>query len=162
MKLFNIVLASAAFLFVIQSNAQVTTKTKSNTKSNTKENLRNIRLDSESSKLYGEVALSEINGRTSVKVSFDPIIDRMVSDQDAISVIHHIKDHRFSSLGVALNVLSSHGWNVEMGWSSLGRAGEVQHFLISREIKKISPVSPWLDKGPRGSSSKVNSQGGRN
>ena len=158
MKLFNIVLAGAAFLFAIQANAQMTTKTKSNTK----ENPRNIQLDAESSKLYGEVTLAEINGRTSVKVSFDPIMDRMGADKDAVAIVHNIKDHKFSSLGEALNVLSSHGWNVEMGWTSLGRVGEVQHFLISHEVKKIFPVSPWLDKGSRGPSSKAKSEGGRN
>ena len=158
MKLFNIVFAGAAFLFAIQANGQITT----NTKSNTRENPKNMQLDAESSKLYGEVSLSEINGRTSVKVIFDPVMDRMGAERNAISVIQHVKDHKFSTLGEALNVLSSHGWNVEMGWTSLGRAGEVQHFLISREVKRIFPVSPWLDKGSRGTSPRANSQGGRN
>ena len=49
-----------------------------------------------------------------------------------------------------------------MGWTSLGRVGEVQHFLISHEVKKLSPVSPWLDKGSRGASSKDNLKEGRN
>jgi hypothetical protein len=158
MKLFNIVLAGAAFLFAIQANAQMTT----NSKSNTKENPKNMQVDAGASKLYGEVTLSEINGRTSVKVSFDPIMNRLGAEKGAIAVINNVKDHKFSSLGEALNVLSSHGWNVEMGWTSLGRVGEVQHFLISHEVKKLSPVSPWLDKGSRGASSKDNSQGGRN
>jgi hypothetical protein len=154
MKLFNIVLAGAAFLFAIQANAQITTKTKSNTK----ENPNNIPLDAGSSKIYGEVTLAEVSGRTSVKVSFDPIIDRLGANKDAIAIVHQIQNHKFSSLGEALNVLSSHGWNVEMGWTSLGRTGEVQHFLISHEIKKLYPISPWLDKGSSGASSK----GGRN
>ena len=158
MKLFNIVLAGAVFLFTIQANAQMTTKSKSNTQ----ENPKNISSDAGASKLYGEVTLSEVNGRTSVKVSFDPIMDRMGSEKDAIAVVHYLKEFRFSSLGQALNVLSSHGWNVEMVWTALGRTGEVQHFLISRDVKKLSPVSPWLDKGSRGASSKDNSKGGRN
>ena len=158
MKLFNIVLAGAAFLFAIQANAQMTTKSKSNTK----ENPKNISSDAGASKLYGEVTLSEVNGRTSVKVSFDPIMDRMGSEKDAIALVHYLKEFRFSSLGQALNVLSSHGWNVEMVWTALGRTGEVQHFLISRDVKKLFPVSPWLDKGSRGASSKDNSKGGRN
>jgi len=158
MKLFNIVLVGAAFLFAIQANAQMTTKSKSNIK----ENPKNIELDSRASKIYGEVTLSEINGRTSVKVSFDPIMDRMGSDKDALAIVHHLKDYRFPSLGQALNVLSSHGWYVEMVWTALGRAGEVQHFLISHDVKNLSPVSPWLDKGSRGASSKANSKEGRN
>tara|TARA_B110000196_G_scaffold282641_1_gene264032 strand:- start:367 stop:840 length:474 start_codon:yes stop_codon:yes gene_type:complete len=157
MKLFNIVLAGAAFLFAIQANAQMSTK------SNTKENPKNIASDAVMSKIYGEITLSEINSRTSVKVSFDPIMERMVgSEKGAIAVVHHLKEYRFSSLGQALNILSSHGWNVEMVWTSLGRTGEVQRFLISHNVNKLSPVSPWLDKGSRGSPSKPNSKGGRN
>ena len=158
MKLFNIVLAGAAFLFAIQANAQMTTKSKSNKK----DNPTNISSDAGASKLYGEVMLSEINGISFVKMSFDPIIYKMGSEKEFLAVIHQIKDYKFSSLGMALNVLSSHRWNVEMGWTTLGRVGEVQHFLISHDVKNLSPVSPWLDKGSRGASSKANSQGGRN
>ena len=158
MKLFNILLAGAVFLFTIQANAQMTTKSQSNTK----ENPKNISSDAGASKLYGEITLSEINGRTSVKVSFDPIMDRMTSEKNALAEVYNLKEFRFASLGQALNVLSSHGWNVEMVWTTLGRTGEAQHFLISRDVKKLSPVSPWLDKGSRGASSKDNSKGGRN
>jgi hypothetical protein len=150
MKLFKIVLVVAAFLFVFQANAQITSKSQSNSK----ENLKDLASNAEEFKLYGEVSVSEISGRFSLKVSFDPIIDRMGSDKELIGVAQHIENHKFSSLGEALNVLSSHGWHVEMVWTTLGTLGQVQHFLISNEIEKLSPVSPWLDKGSRGVSSK--------
>jgi hypothetical protein len=158
MKLFNIVLAGAAFLFAIQANAQMT----KNANSNIKEYSQTIDSDQGVAKLYGEVTLSDINGIASVKLSFDPIIDIMLYDKNAFAVVQHLKDHRFYSLGQALNVLSSHRWNVEMVWTVLERTGEVQHFLISKDVKKISPVSPWLDKGSRGASSKDNLKEGRN
>ena len=150
MKLFKIVLVVAAFLFVFEANAQITSKSQSNSK----ENLKYFASNAEEFKLYGEVTVSEINGRSSLKVFFDPIIDRMGSDKELVGVAQHIKNHKFSSLGEALNVLSSHGWHVEMVWTTLGTMGQVQHFLISNEIEKLSPVSPWLDKGSRGVSSK--------
>jgi len=150
MKLFKIVLVGAAFLFVFQANSQITSKSQSNSKGNPKD----IVSKAGEYKLYGEVIKSQINGRTSVKVSFDPVMDRMGSEKELIGVAQQIRDYKFSSLGEALNILSSHGWNVEMVWTSLGITGEVQHFLISHEIEKLSPVSPWLDKGSRGVSTK--------
>jgi len=164
MKLFNIVLAGAAFLFAIQANAQMT----KNANSNTKENAKNIQLDAraansyKSSKIYGEVTLSEVSGSPSVKVYFDPIMERMMSDHDAFALVTHIKKYRFSSLGEALNVLSSHGWRVEMVWTGLGRTGEVQHFLISNSIGTITPISPWLEKKSSKAFPQPNSKGGRN
>ena len=158
MKLFNILLAGAVFLFALQANAQMPTKSKLNTNAN----LKNISSNSGASKLYGEVILSEINGITSVKVSFDPIIYRMNPEKESLAEINQINDYKFSSLGMALNVLSSHRWNVEMVWTSLDRTGEVQHFLISHDVNNVSPVSPWLDKESRGEQSKANFKSGRN
>ena len=157
MKLFNIALVGAALLFSVQANAQMTTKTQSD--KGTSNDMRN---DAGEAKLYGEVTMSDFNGKASVKVAFAEIMDRMGSDKNAISVAQDIEGYRFTSLGEALNILSSHGWNVEMVWTTLGRAGEIQHFLISNEIEKISPVSPWLDKGSKGASGKVGAKGGRN
>jgi hypothetical protein len=157
MKLFNIALVGAALLFSVQANAQMTTKTQSD--KGTSNDMRN---DAGEAKLYGEVTMSDVNGKASVKVAFAEVMDRMGSDKNAISVAQDIEGYRFTSLGEALNILSSHGWNVEMVWTTLGRAGEVQHFLISNEIEKISPVSPWLDKGSKGASAKEGAKGGRN
>ena len=157
MKLFNIALVGAALLFSVQANAQMTTKTQSD--KGTSNDMRN---DAGEAKLYGEVTMSDVNGKASVKVAFAEVMDRMGSDKNAISVAQDIEGYRFTSLGEALNILSSHGWNVEMVWTTLGRAGEIQHFLISNEIEKISPVSPWLDKGSKGASGKVGARGGRN
>tara|TARA_B100000780_G_scaffold157177_2_gene109943 strand:+ start:8869 stop:9333 length:465 start_codon:yes stop_codon:yes gene_type:complete len=150
MKLFKIILVGAAFLFAIQASAQMTPKAKAKTK----ENPKNMPVHHQSAKIYGELTLSEVGGRASVKVTFDPVMDRMGSDKDALTIAQQIKNYRFSSLGEALNVLSSHGWNVELVWTALGRSGEVQHFLIGKEVDKLSPVSPWLDKGSRGATSK--------
>ena len=157
MKLFNIALVGAVLLFSVQANAQMTTKTQSDKR--TSQDMRRVAGDA---KLYGEVTMSDVNGKASVKVAFAEIMDRMGSDKNAISVAQDIEGYRFTSLGEALNILSSHGWNVEMVWTTLGRAGEIQHFLISNEIEKISPVSPWLDKGSKGASGKVGAKGGRN
>ena len=164
MKLFNIVLVGAVLLFTLQANAQIP----KNKNSNTKENAKNIQLNegvaksSKSTKIYGEVTLTEVSGNPSVKVYFDPIMERMMFDNDAFALVTNIKKHRFYSLGEALNVLSSHGWRVEMVWTSLGRTGEVQHFLISNSIRTIPPISPWLEKKSSRDVTQPYSKGGRN
>ena len=150
MKLIKILLVGTVLLFAFQANAQITSKTQSNKK----EKLKDVGPDDRESKLYGEVIKSQINGRTSVRVSFDAVMDRMGSDKELIGVAQHIKSYKFTSLVEALNILSSHGWHVETVWTTLGTMGEVQHFLISNEVEKLSPVSPWLDKGSRGVSPK--------
>ena len=101
------------------------------------------------SKIFGEMLVFDLNGKTVVKVSFDPIMDRMGSDKEALASSQQIGGFNFQSMGQALNVLSSHGWMVEHVWTTLERSGAVQHFILSHEVAKLTPVSPWLDKRTR-------------
>ena len=141
MKRFTIVLAVITFMMSIQVQAQAT-KEEMDTKGKKESSTTSI----DASKLYGEMLVFEVNGKTVVKVSFDAVMGRMGSDKEAIGSSQKIADFQFSSLGQALNVLSSHGWMVEFVWTTLERSGTVQHFLVSHEVAKLTPVSPWLDK----------------
>ena len=152
MKRFTIVLAAITFMMSIQVQAQAT-KEEMNTKSKTESSMSS----SNSSKLYGEMQVFEVNGKAIVKVYFDAIMGRMGSDKEALTSYQKIADYNYSSLGQALNVLSSHGWMVENVWTTLERSGTVQHFLVSHEVGKLTPVYPWLDK-----TSKRGALGGRN
>ena len=141
MKLFTIVFAAITLLMSTQVQAQATKeqmKTKSKAESST--------ATSGASKIFGEMLVFEINGKTVVKVSFDPIMGRMGSDKDALVASQQIANFKFTSMGQALNVLSSHGWMVEHVWTTLERSGAVQHFILSHEVAKLTPVSPWLSK----------------
>ena len=144
MKLFTIVFAAITLLMSTQVQAQGTKeqmKTKSNAESSTSA--------SGASKIFGEMLVFEINGKTVVKVSFDPILGRMGADKDALMASQQIGDFKFTSMGQALNVLSSHGWMVEHVWTTLERSGAVQHFILSHEVAKLTPVSPWLSKNTK-------------
>ena len=152
MKRFTIVLAAITFMMSIQVQAQATKE-----EMNTKGKKENSMSSSNTSKLYGEMQVFELNGNAIVKVYFDDIMGRMGSDKEAIASSQKIADFHFTSLGQALNVLSSHGWMVENVWTTLDRSGTVQHFLVSHEVAKLTPVSPWLDK-----STKRRALGGRN
>ena len=141
MKLFTIVFAAITLLMSTQVQAQGTKnqmKTKSNAESSTS--------TAGASKIFGEMLVFELNGKTVVKISFDPIMDRMGSDKVALASSQQIQGFNFQSLGQALNVLSSHGWMVEHVWTTMERSGAEQHFIISHEVSKLSPVSPWLNK----------------
>jgi len=144
MKLFTIVFAAITLLMSTQVQAQGTKeqmKTKSKAESSTS--------TAAASKIFGEMLVFDLNGKTVVKVSFDPIMDRMGSDKEALASSQQIGGFNFQSMGQALNVLSSHGWMVEHVWTTLERSGAVQHFILSHEVAKLTPVSPWLDKRTR-------------
>ena len=140
MKLFTIVFAAITLLMSTQVQAQ---GTKDQMK---KSNAESSISTSSASKIFGEMLVFEINGKTVVKVSFDPIMDRMGSDKEALTSSQQIGNFKFTSMGQALNVLSSHGWMVEHVWTTLERSGAVQHFILSHEVAKLTPVSPWLSK----------------
>ena len=140
MKLFTIALAAITLLMSTQVQAQATKdemKTKKAENSTSTEG---------TSKIFGEMLVFELNGKIVVKVSFDPVMDRMGSDKEALASSQQIGNFKFTSMGQALNVLSSHGWMVEHVWTTLERSGAVQHFILSHEVAKLTPVSPWLSK----------------
>ena len=141
MKLFTIVFAAITLLMSTQVQAQGT-KNQINTKSNAESSTSTAG----ASKIFGEMLVFELNGKTVVKVSFDPIMDRMGSDKVALASSQQIAKFNFQSIGQALNVLSSHGWMVEHVWTTMERSGAEQHFIISHEVSKLSPASPWLNK----------------
>jgi predicted O-methyltransferase YrrM len=140
MKLFTIVFAAITLLMSTQVQAQ---GTKDQMKT---EKAGNSTSTAGASKIFGEMLVFELNGKTIVKVSFDPIMDRMGSDKEALASSQQIGNFKFTSMGQALNVLSSHGWMVEHVWTTLERSGAVQHFILSHEVAKLTPVSPWLSK----------------
>ena len=140
MKLFTIVFAAITLLMSTQVQAQ---GTKDQMKTKKAENSTST---SGASKIFGEMLVFDLNGKTVVKVSFDPIMDRMGSDKEALASSQQIGSFKFTSMGQALNVLSSHGWMVEHVWTTLERSGAVQHFILSHEVAKLTPVSPWLSK----------------
>jgi len=98
-------------------------------------------------KIYGSLMSYTQNARAFVKIEFDEIIHRLCPDKSAAKICLDIENHRFNSLGEALNVLSSHGWSPQLTWTTEdNRSGIVVHMIIAKDIDKLMPVFPWKDK----------------
>tara|TARA_Y100000589_G_C26911351_1_gene530440 strand:+ start:236 stop:724 length:489 start_codon:yes stop_codon:yes gene_type:complete len=98
-------------------------------------------------KIYGSLISYTQNARSVVKIEFDEIIHRISPNKSTAKTCLDIENHRFNSLGEALNVLSSHGWSPELSWiTEDNRSGTVTHMIISKDVEKLLPVFPWKDK----------------
>ena len=123
----SILLASVGLLFSVTTQAQMTKKPQ-DTRTSSFE--RPSTIDAQQVDfLYGTMVVFQQNSQEVVKISFDDIIERMGSNKAALKLTEQLSAHRFSSMGEALNVLSSHGWNVYQTWTQEGsRTGTEVHF----------------------------------
>ena len=144
MKLFTIALAAITLLMSTQVQAQAT-KDERNVKSKSESSMSSTKV----SKIYGELLVSELQGATIVKVVFDNYLGKIEKLDPSLSSASKISEFKFSSIGQALNILSSHGWNVDHVWTTMERTGTVQHLLVSHEVYGLSPLEPWLDKSTK-------------
>ena len=71
---------------------------------------------------------------------------RMTRDTEFRKNLDAMTKYRFESVGQALNVLSSHGWDVNSTMVVRGRQGDERHYLMSYSTERISPVFPWLER----------------
>jgi len=99
-----------------------------------------------SPKVYGELTAFSVNGRTTVKVSFNTLIEKITGDKMAFKTCANLENYQYENLGEALNILSSHGWNVEHVWTEENRTGVDTHFLVSKAVGRLTPANPWADK----------------
>ena len=144
MKLFTIALAAVTLLMSTQVQAQAT-KEERNVKSKSASSMSYV----SASKIYGELQVSEVQGKTIVKIIFDNYLGKIEKLNPSLASASEISNFRYTSLGQALNILSSHGWNVDHVWTTMERTGTVQHFLVSHAVSGLSPLEPWLDKGAK-------------
>ena len=142
MNKLSIVLATVALSISTASQAQLT-----KTSDNTRGKKTVVVEEDETVKIYGSLMSYTQNARPVVKIEFDEIIHRISPDKSAAKICSDLENHRFSSLGEALNVLSSHGWSPELSWTTEdNRSGTVTHMIIAKDVDKLMPVFPWKDK----------------
>jgi predicted O-methyltransferase YrrM len=144
MKLFTIALAAVTLLMSTQVQAQAT-KEERNVKSKSASSMSSA----SASKIYGELQVSEVQGTTIVKIIFDNYLGKIEKFNPSLASVSEMSDFRYTSMGQALNILSSHGWSVDHVWTTMERTGTVQHLLVSHEVSGLSPLEPWLDKGAK-------------
>ena len=141
----SILLASVGLLFSVTTQAQMTKKPQE-TRTSYKAKASTIDAQ-EVAFLYGTMVVFQQNSQEVVKISFDDIVQRMGPNKAALKLTEQLSAHRFSSMGEALNVLSSHGLNVYQTWTQEGsRTGTEVHFLLRMNVGKLLPVSPWVEK----------------
>ena len=142
MNKLGIVLATVALTVSTASQAQLTKKP-----DNTRGQKTVVVEEDETVKIYGSLMSYTQNARPVVKIDFDEIIYRISPDKSASKICLDLANHRFNSLGEALNVLSSHGWSPELSWTTEdNRSGTVTHMIIAKDVDKLMPVFPWKDK----------------
>ena len=142
MNKLSIAFVTSAFLVSIASHAQLTKKP-----DNTRGEKTVVFEEDETVKIYGSLMSYTQNARPVVKIEFDEIIHRISPDKSAAKICLDLANHRFNSLGEALNVLSSHGWSPEFSWTTEdNRSGTVTHMIIAKDVGKLMPVFPWKDK----------------
>ncbi len=142
MKKLSMVLAVVGLLVSTSVNAQLTKKP-----DNTRGTRTVIEEVDKKPKLYGTMMSYVQGGRAVVKIEFDPMVERITPDKTSAGACYELERYRFNSLGEALNVLSSHGWVAEFGWTTEeARNGTVTHFVLSKEVEKLMPVYPWKEK----------------
>lgn len=105
-----------------------------------------MKVNQVSPKVYGEVTSFTVNGRNTVKVSFNTIIEKVTGDKTAFKTCANLENYQYESLGEALNILASHGWQVDQVWTVENRTGVDTHYLISKTVGRITPANPWMDK----------------
>jgi hypothetical protein len=149
MKKLSILFAVVAFMMSATTQAQMTKKPMDTRSKSKAENVVK-----EDAKVYGTITVFMQNRKENVKFDFSEMIQRISPDKALSKSILDIAGYRFSSLGEALNVISSHGWTVDLAWTTETRGGTSQHFLISNMVGKLSPAMPWKDKSGKDSGSK--------
>ena len=158
MKRLGLLLATAILFVAASVNAQGVKDTSYKTGGGNV-----IKVKHGESRIYGEVTSFTVNARTTVKVSFNCLIEKISGGKEAFKTCVNLENYQYESLVEALNILASHGWNVEHVWTEDSRTGVDTHFLISKSVDKLIPANPWMDKskGAKGGSAKGGSSRGR-
>ena len=147
MKKLNIVLAVVAMMVSATTQAQLTKNP-----DKTRGTRTVVVEEDEKFKIFGTLWSYTERGRAVIKINFDDIVHEISPHKSASKFCLDIENYSFSSLGEALNVLSTHGWTPEIAWTSEdNRNGTITHMVLGKEVDKLRPVLPWKDRqGPKG------------
>lgn len=103
-----------------------------------------IRSNIRQGEFYGKLVVRKQGNTELVRFNIDDIVLRMTRDSEFKKNVQSIKTHRFGNVLEALNVLSSHGWEVRSTMVLRGRQGDEQHYVMAYSTDRLMPVSPWL------------------
>ena len=105
-----------------------------------------LRTDIRAGVFYGTLVSFKQTNTEIVRFNVDDVVMRMTRDAEFRKNLDAMTKYRFESVGQALNVLSSHGWDLNSTMVVRGRQGDERHYLMSYNTERISPAFPWLER----------------
>ncbi len=81
---------------------------------------------------YGEILVTQQQNRDVVRIMFDPIASRMVTEKTIRDEMEQLRTRSFTSLLEAMNVLSAMGWSIGTSYEMERRDGEELHVVFSK------------------------------
>ena len=87
------------------------------------------------------MALTENQGRVSVKLDFGKTISEIVTDKMILVEIEELNRMRFDSVIEAMNTLASYGWELEESYTIETRTGALTYIVFAKEVDRLKRYS---------------------
>lgn len=88
-------------------------------------------------KVYGEILMSEQQGRPIVRVIFDAASGKLITDKQMRIDMEALRSYKFDSVLEAMNTLSAMGWEIGDSYIWETRTGNELHIAFSKESPKM-------------------------
>jgi hypothetical protein len=109
-----------------------------------------------SAEIYLSMALTENQGRVSVKLDFGKTISEIVTDKMILVEIEELSKMRFDSVIEAMNTLASYGWELEESYSIETRTGALTFIVFAKEVDRLKRAAVGPSTKPS-----IQSKGGK-
>lgn len=91
------------------------------------------------STIYAEFIAFDQQGRTIVRMTMDKSAQKIVTDKRALAEMSTLADQVFGSVIEALNAASLKGWKLVANYTTEGKTGRIDHFIIANEVANEAP-----------------------
>ncbi len=88
-------------------------------------------------KVFGEIMMSEQQGRPIVRVIFDSKTGKLIQDKQMRIDMDALRSYKFDSLLEAVNTLSAMGWEIGESYIWETRTGNELHIAVCKESPKM-------------------------
>ena len=109
-----------------------------------------------SAEIYLSMALTENQGRVSVKLDFGKTISGIVTDKMILVEIEELSKMRFNSVIEAMNTLASYGWELEESYTFETRTGALTFIVFAKEVDRLKRATVGPSTKPS-----IQSKGGK-
>ena len=109
-----------------------------------------------SAEIYLSMALTENQGRVSVKLDFGKTISEIITDKMILVEIEELSKMRFDSVIEAMNTLASYGWELEESYTFETRTGALTFIVFAKEVDRLKRATVGPSTKPS-----IQSKGGK-